>query len=364
MRATLKVIVFSSFLAIMTGCNSSSNGNGNGNGELDTQPPHQPNEITATPGNSEVKISWDTVANAEGYHLYYATESGLTPENYGAYQNGTWLQNATSPYVVSGLTNGVKYYFTVTAYNSNGESSDGAEVTGTPVEPAQVESRPLNDTGIDWCADDSNNNLSCPVAGYPGQDAEHGRDAQARASTLSKVGAGAAGFDFTKLDANGNSLSASATSWSCVKDNHTGLIWEVKTTGGVSLQHRGNAYTWYNPDNNSNGGSAGAQNGGTCVGSQCDTQGYVQAVNQQSLCGASDWRMPTVGELYSIAHLGRTSPAIDTAYFPNTPSVFFWSASPTALVSDGAWYVSFGSGSVNWSPKEGNLRVRLVRGGQ
>ncbi|WP_201221658.1 hypothetical protein [Halochromatium roseum] len=33
---------------------------------------------------------------------------------------------------------------------------------------------PLNDTGIDWCADDNSNHLGCPVSGYPGQDGEYG----------------------------------------------------------------------------------------------------------------------------------------------------------------------------------------------
>jgi hypothetical protein len=35
---------------------------------------------------------------------------------------------------------------------------------------------PLNDTGIVTCGDASSNDLPCPVADYPGQDAEYGRD--------------------------------------------------------------------------------------------------------------------------------------------------------------------------------------------
>ena len=76
--------------------------------------------------------------------------------------------------------------------------------------------------------------------------ATHGRDALARAGQLQKVGGGEAGFDFTKLDANGNALPASATSWDCVRDNVTGLIWEVKTTSG--LRSWSNTYTWYDPN--------------------------------------------------------------------------------------------------------------------
>ena len=222
----------------------------------------------------------------------------------------------------------------------------------------------LNDTGITWCADETINFLPCPVASHPGQDGDHGRDALARDGQLQKVGGGAAGFDFTKLDANGNALPASASVWDCVRDNHTGLIWEVKTTDG-GLRDQYNTYTWYNPDPTTNGGNAGIQNGGNCTGSACDTHSFVQAVNQQGLCGTSDWRMPTRRELMSIVHSGRVRPAIDTDYFPNTPSILFWPSSPNAYSIGNAWHVSFDEGHVlfSYGPNQRN-GVRLVRAGQ
>ena len=239
-----------------------------------------------------------------------------------------------------------------------------AVLFATIVSPAQA--APLNDTGITTCSDNTTNGLPCPQSGFPGQDAEYGRDAAAQAGTLSKIGGGRAGFDFTKLGPGGNDLPASATSWSCVRDNVTGLIWEVKTNDG-GLRDKGNTYTWYNPDYTTNGGSAGTQNGGTCTGGiNCDTYGDVQAVNSQGLCGYSDWRLPWVEELrslvdYSIPFLG---PTIDTAYFPNTVGSWFWSASPYANYSDGAWYVVFNDGDGSLDSKTGDKYDRLVRGGQ
>jgi hypothetical protein len=224
----------------------------------------------------------------------------------------------------------------------------------------------LNDTGIDWCANDSTNYLACPVASHPGQDGDHGRDALARAGQLQKVGGGNAGFDFTKLDGNGNALPASATSWDCVRDNVTGLIWEVKTTSGLRSMY--NTYTWYDP--NSPDGNPGVANGGNCTGSACDTHAYVQAVNQQGLCGASDWRMPTWRELQGIVDYGRYNPAIDTGYFPNTLSSYstnyliFLSASPSPYGGKSVWAVSFLSGDTHPSGRESYYHVRLVRGGQ
>lgn len=98
----------------------------------------------------------------------------------------------------------------------------------------------LNDTGQTSCYNAVDVSAACSAAvggdagTNPRQDARYGRDVQAAVGTLSKVGAGAAGFDFTKIANNGTTLPASAalgiatTSWACTKDNVTGLIWEVK----------------------------------------------------------------------------------------------------------------------------------------
>ena len=234
--------------------------------------------------------------------------------------------------------------------------------------PPPIKGGPLNDTGIDWCADGGTNFLTCPVAGYPGQDGEFGRDAAARSGTLQKVGTGDAGFDYTKISNSGAELPTSATlgsgpnDWACTRDNVTGLIWEVKTTDG-GLRDRNNSYTWYQPDG-PNMGNPGTPSGGLCVGSACDTTGFAGAVNGQGLCGATDWRLPTVGELHSIVHHGRTSTTVDTGFFPNTLASPFWSASPVAQSLIYAWSVDFDNGRDRWLLKGGSTRVRLVRGGQ
>ena len=232
-----------------------------------------------------------------------------------------------------------------------------------------AQAAPLNDTGITTFGDAASNSLSTEPTDYPGQDASYGRDAAATAGTLTKIGGGRAGFDFTKMDANGNDLPASATSWACVRDNVTGLIWEVKTDDG-GLRDKDNTYTWYNSDGSTNGGGAGTQNGGTCAGGiNCDTYSYVQAVNSQGLCGYSDWRLPWDGELnsivdYSIPYPG---PTIDTDYFPNTiggNSSTFWSATPYANNSGFAIIVLFYDGLGAGNVKSSAYHVRLVRGGQ
>lgn len=220
----------------------------------------------------------------------------------------------------------------------------------------------LNDTGISRCGGPSSNDLDCPVADYPNQDAEQGRDAQAAAGTLVKTGAGAAGFDYTKLDADGNALPASASAWNCVRDNVTGLVWEIKTDDG-GLHDKDNTYSWYQPDDSKNGGDAGAQNGGGCSGSACDTYNYVNAVNAQGWCGAGDWRMPSRMELVGLVHYGRY-PSIDSDYFPDEAGSNVWSGSPYAGDSYYAWLVYFDASFADYGGKDDGRHVRLVRGGQ
>ncbi len=213
----------------------------------------------------------------------------------------------------------------------------------------------LNDTGITTCSNASSNGLACPVSGFPNQDAQVGRD-----KTKNDDSDGYAGFSFTKISSSGATLAASATSWNCVKDNVTGLMWENKTTDG-GLHDWNHTYTWYEPDNTKNGGSAGTQNGGSCKGSDCDTNAYVKAVNAAGYCGYKDWRLPTFEELLSIVNLDTYNPAIDINYFPSTQSSVFWSSSPYASSSSNAWYVYFDYGYSSSNYKDYNNLVRLVR---
>lgn len=225
----------------------------------------------------------------------------------------------------------------------------------------------LNDSGIDWWANGATNFLTSEPAGYPGQDASQGRD-----RFQDNDADGHAGFNFTKLDANGAALPAGATTWSCVRDNVTGLIWEVKTDDG-GLHDGDDSYNWYDSNPETNGGFEGYANysGAICSGysagdaaTWCNTQAYVVRVNAQGWCGAKDWRLPTLDELRGIVDYSRSSPAIDTHYFPDTRSSWFWSASPHAHDSGYALIVVFDYGLGGGYGKKGNARVRLVRGGQ
>jgi len=221
----------------------------------------------------------------------------------------------------------------------------------------------MNDTGITGCTDGVNVVTTCPQALYPGQDAEYGRD-----STNNNDADGHAGFSFTKLDSSGMPLADqtavyTATPWDCVEDNVTGLMWEVKKTN-LGLRDTTWTYTWYNSDNTTNGGSVGTAKGGTCLDSNCDTEKYVAAVNAVGICGYTDWRLPSVEELLSIADLSvaNPGPTIDTGYFPNSMGTIYWSATPYSAFSTMALGNSLMDGSGLSYTKSVAYAVRLVRG--
>lgn len=235
---------------------------------------------------------------------------------------------------------------------------------------AHSQTRPLNDTGVDFCAETfSGNNKPCLGTEPSGQDSHYGRDAQAAAGKLTKIGGGNAGFDFTALDASGNPTTPSSGSnlHPCVRDNVTGLVWEVKTDDG-GLHDQNWTYTWYNT--NSPDGNPGTAGSGTCYQSgRCDTEKFVQDVNAAGWCGYTSWRMPTVKELEGIADLGRIIPAIDPTWFPNTPvsqlgsHSIFWSGS-SAISPGKVWYVNFREGGATHEYTYYDFHVRLVRDGQ
>lgn len=219
----------------------------------------------------------------------------------------------------------------------------------------------LNDTGIGFCVDGSANTADCAtVSGdggaYPRQDARYGRDAAATAGQLTKSGGGANGFDFTPITNSGGILLTFSTigygsgDWACTLDNRTGLVWEVKTADG-GLRDQSWTYTWYDSSLNY-GGSHGTPSGGTCMtAGRCDTEKYVADVNATALCGHNNWRVPTLIELQGIVNYGRTDPAIDQTYFPNTPQSTFWTSSPVfnsgPVVKSSLWYVNFNNGFSN-----------------
>src|SRR5580700_5008092 len=98
--------------------------------------PVAPMGLAATPGNAQVSLTWTASASASSYHLKRSTTSGAE----------TQISAPTSTnYTDTGLTNGTKYFYDVSAVNSGGESANSPEVSATPVAPL---SAPATPTGL------------------------------------------------------------------------------------------------------------------------------------------------------------------------------------------------------------------------
>ena len=252
--------------------------------------------------------------------------------------------------------------------NFGNEVDDSITVKVKPL-PLSV----LNDTGVTQQASDTSVGTAFQPD-YPGQDGQRGPDRIHTSGMLEKAGRGDNGFDFTRLDSLGDEVDDVNQPWNCVRDNVTGLVWEVKTS-----DHRLNSslysFSWYQTTNN--GGVEGNENGaGTaCTMAACNTTSYVNQVNTVGRCNFNDWRVPTKAELRSIVHFGRSqSPFIDTEYFPNTnrgisDPLYYWTIQPSADGTDGddarnAWAIDFSTGNDNFLNKDTPARIRLVRGGR
>ena len=109
------------------------------------------------------------------------------------------------------------------------------------------------------------------------------------------------------------------------------------------------------------------QNGQTQDTSKCtDTSGdtAVTYCSSLTLGGFADWRLPSIDELMYIADRSKRNPAIDTSYFTNVVSSYYWSSTTVVGYEYDAWRVYFGGGYDGWSYKSNSRYVRCVRDGQ
>lgn len=107
----------------LAGCGAYvSGGNGGGGGSA----PAAPIGLAAAAANAQINLTWNASTGATGYYVKRSTTSG------GETQIAA---QSSMGYTDNAVTNGTKYYYVVSAYNSYGASANSAEVSATPVAP-------------------------------------------------------------------------------------------------------------------------------------------------------------------------------------------------------------------------------------
>ena len=238
----------------------------------------------------------------------------------------------------------------------------------------------LNDTGMTTYSDTSNFALSTQANGnYALQDAAYGLDVIINENATANNGGdsqdnssvfyknsrdvdisnseykGKAGFRFVKIANNGMPVVATSNNYTCVEDEITGLLWQVKSTTNtltnsetdpalpakyqMAEEHRYNAanfsYPWEasalsgvgagwhhgSPNNNNDSftvstdptGFANSQCGyNSGYGDRafplyCASGSYANETNFLKVCGKSNWVVPTVEQLRSIMNYQQVS---------------------------------------------------------
>ena len=164
--------------------------------------------------------------------------------------------------------------------------------------------------------------------------------------------------DFVKLSNEGEVLDFENSNWSCVLDQKTSLVWEVKgETEG--LQYAKNTYTWFDGET----GRGGGMYSKNCFwGEGCNTKSYINDINEAQLCTYTDWRLPTRDELKTIInYYSDKDILIDLVFFPNTQKDTYWTSMTAKDNPSLAYEIPFFYGGSIIREKSIDTYIRLVR---
>jgi|GEM_PF-2175948 len=349
--------------------------------------------LSASTGNEEITLRWTQpfvpeptgmlmcvqevsgVSNADPGHLFDQVDACIGGVDLDvsslSHDNGRYER------VHEGLNNGDTYFYQVRMKAGDKVVYSNVAFTSPRVAWDHPGDAPFNDTGItQWS--DGVTLLSAPPINdtHPGQDADHGRDA-VNPDKFNDDAFGQAAFDYTRIAADSRDQTFSmgvepgvrARDWACIRDNVSGLMWEIRPSTAGHYRNLLWRYTWYSNNDDTNAGSVGTHRGVSCGETlfSCNTQRYVERVNALGLCGYTDWRLPTLSELYSLGHFGRAlPPAVDPDAFPDTNTLastgaIYWSGTPSATDQDRAWRMRFHDARDSMAAKSASHFVRLVR---
>ena len=122
---SIRVSLLAMFTAVLvTACGGSS---------TSVTPPPPVGGLSVVGGDSQVTVSWKETAGVEYWIFAAPNNPSLTLSNWLATTGSTYRLKVTSPFVVTGLTNGTPYSFFMTGRINSGPGGDATPtVTATP----------------------------------------------------------------------------------------------------------------------------------------------------------------------------------------------------------------------------------------
>ena len=261
--------------------------------------PDTPANFSGNGLSQSADFAWGVSEGTASYYVYYSSGDTVTTSDSYVEIEG---ENTSDTFLVR-IPNDITWYWAISAVNSAGESQLSSPIAIT---------------------------TKSPVAEFTNQP-------------------NTGSFDFTKIDQWGNELDDSVSDWSCVKDNVTGLMWEVKkdtnrTFGDDGLRDLDDKYSFYDSTNVVNGeNDFGDKNvdGTDCVFAiegidyNCNTEDFFKSLNSQPdgehFCGRTDWRLPTLTEVVQLVDFDEFHYKLSTDYFTGTNNIIgayetYWTA--------------------------------------
>ncbi len=148
----------------------------------DPSRPYAPWFVTAeATANGEATLNWEPILGATSYHVYYASEAGVTQENFADLAGGQMqsVDGDANQTTIAGLSADSTWHFVVSAVDASGESPDSR---GASVVPCADDTLDADEDGTPDCED------ACPL-------------------DAAKTAPGACGCGHPDEDANGNGIA-------------------------------------------------------------------------------------------------------------------------------------------------------------
>lgn len=439
-----------------SGDTSSGNGSNTGSGD-DTDNSSNEDTVYTASGNLSPKVIQRGQTFTFNYYLDKTPDAAVI---YDIDIVGTAIQGTNQDYTISNASTltfakgSTTTSLTITTYQKD-DVYDARTLsltfTGNVGEPATINllisgNVYLNDTGINDYSDGSNFNLGAQPSGDLAlQDAAYGLDVIINPNTLANAGGdtqdvssqfyknsrdidnadteykGRAGFRFVKIGNDGMPRTANNTNYECVKDEITGLTWQIKgPTNTISpapviadrfqMSNKQNysaanfTYLWNasalgtqgkgwesslndGPLEDAGDGNdfanpyCGYRNDlyGRAQSLYCSSGSYANEANFIGACGQTNWMVPTVEQLRSIIDYSKvtdysslslaTEHALDSNFFDcasndcvisNDSNPVYWTSSQVKGAESLAWCINLQTGNVNTCNKDEARKVMLV----